>query len=718
MVRNINSILLASILFALSIRYAAAQTYSAAGANGRIAVATVSAPIAPGVFHLVINALPAAGTPPASPFVVAPGDSVPPPPGHYGSGTLTGNPKDPFNPLVLRSDAGKAQLTLKTVASDGVSTTFRFEHDAQDRFYGNGNESENHAGPLVHTSGKQVVNNGTTCVPFIWSPSGYGIFVANNIQDVKSHISWSDREGTLTFTVPGAFADIYLMAASDGAGVLGDYARLTGSAPIPPRWTFGFLLSRWGYKDAADVQDKWQQFRDRKIPVDAFIYDYDWYKNDWEFNATTFPDPVAELARMHGMNLHFVGIRKPRVEGAHADYAKAQGWAIPAPFGIDLRFDISDARAWWWSYQLPLLKDSVDGWWNDEAEQRYDEFFYMSQQQYLGGRAVSQNRQWSIDRAFAPGLQHYGAAAWTGDIDSTWAAFSEQPGTLLNWSMEGMPWISHDTGGFQDTPTPELYTRWIEEAVFIPIMRAHGTHDSPRWPWAFGYAGLQAMTKAINLRYRLVPYLYTLADITYRTGLPPMRPLFLEFPNDRTTWSLNDEWMLGERVLAAPVLTTGGERKVYLPAGEWFDGNTGKSISGAQTMDLTPVPLDVIPFYVRAGTILPLGPLIQSTAEAEDPLEVRIYPGADSTYSLYEDDGNTYAYEKGSSSRIPMQWSDKSRTLTIGGRQGKYPGMLATRHLIIVLPDGLTKQALYSGKKLTVQCGAVAKSGRSNAGVL
>ena len=718
MLRKIRPRVKAGFVLFLGIPYAAAQTGNAAGGNSRVPIETVSAPIAPGVFHLVVNALPHAATPPVSPFVVVPGESVPPPAGRGGSGTLTGNPTDASNPLVLRSDAGRPQLTLKTVASDGVSTTFRFEHDAQDRFYGNGNESENHAGPLVHSSGRQVVNNGTTCVPFIWSPSGYGILVANNIHDVKSHISWSDRDGTLTFTVPEAFADIYLMAAADGAAVLGDYARLTGSAPIPPRWTFGFLLSRWGYKDAADVQDKWQQFRDRKIPVDAFIYDYDWYKNDWEFNATTFPDPVAELARMHAMNLHFVGIRKPRVEGAHADYAKTHGWAIPAPFGTDLRFDIPDSRAWWWSYQLPLLRDGVDGWWNDEAEQRYDEFFYMSQQQYLGGRAVSQNRQWSINRAFAPGLQHYGAAAWTGDIDSTWAAFSEQPGTLLNWSMEGMPWISHDTGGFQGTPTPELYTRWIEEAVFIPIMRAHGTHDSPRWPWAFGDAGLQAMTKAIDLRYRLVPYLYTLADITYRTGLPPMRPLFLEFPDDRRTWSLNDEWMLGDRVLAAPVLAKAGERTVYLPAGEWFDGNTGKSITGAQTLNLSPVPLDVIPFYVRGGTILPLGPVIQSTAEAEDPLEVRIYPGADAAFSLYEDDGNTYAYEKDAFSRIPMRWSDKSRTLTIGARQGKYPGMLATRHLVIVLPDGFTKQATYSGKKLTVPCGAGAKSRWSNAGAL
>jgi alpha-glucosidase len=709
---NIRRVLFAGVVFLLGIQSAAAQDATASDSNRPQPVITVSPPIAPGVFHLVVNGLPDSAAPPASPFVVAPGESVPPPIGNDSSWTLTGNPRNTSNPLVLKSAAGKSLLTLTSVASDGVSTTFTFEHDPQDRFYGNGNESENHAGPLVHTSGKQVVNNGTTSVPFIWAPSGYGILVANDIRDVNRHITWSDSNGTLTWTVPEGFADIYLMAAPDGAGVLGDYARLTGSAPIPPRWTFGFLLSRWGYRDAADVQDKWQQFRDRKIPVDAFIYDYDWYVKDWEFNSKTFPDPAADLAQMHAMNLHFVGIRKPRVAGVNADYAKAQGWTMPALYGTDLRFDIPSARSWWWNDQLPLLKAGVDGWWNDEAEQAYDEFFYMSQKQYLGGRAVSPNRQWSIDRAFSPGMQHYGAAAWTGDIDSTWATFSEQPGTLLNWSLAGMPFVSHDSGGFQGTPSPELYTRWIEEATFIPVMRAHGTHDSPRWPWAFGDDGLAAMTKAIDLRYRLIPYIYTLAEATYRTGLPPMRPLLLEFPDDRATWSLNDEWMLGDRLLAAPVLTKGGERKVYLPKGGWFDGNTGHAVAGAQTLDLTPVPLDVIPFYVRAGTILPLGPVTQSTAEAEDPLEVRIYPGADAAFTLYEDDGNTYGYEKGAFARIPMQWDDGHRILTIGDRQGHYPGMLTTRHLIITLPDGSTKQVTYTGSKLAVRCGGPRKAKR------
>jgi alpha-glucosidase len=426
---------------------------------------------------------------------------------------------------------------------------------------------------------------------------------------------------------------------------------------------------------------------------------------------------------MHAMNLHFVGIRKPRVNGANLDYAKAHGWILT---GNDLRFDIPAARDWWWSKQLPLLKTGVDGWWNDEAEQAYDEFFNMSREQYLGGRAVSPKRQWSLDRAFSPGIQHYGAAIWTGDIDTSWETFSQQPGTLLNWSMAGMPYVTHDTGGFHGTPSPELYTRWIEEAAFIPVMRSHGTNGSPRWPWAFGDEAQAAMTKAIDLRYRLVPYIYTFAEAAYRTGLPLMRPLFMEFPDDQATWSLNDEWLLGDRVLAAPVLAMGGARKVYLPAGDWFDGNTGKAVAGGQTLDLTPVPLDVIPFFVRAGTILPLGPVMQSTTqsgdpleaaatsedalappqpagESEDPLEVRVYPGADAAFSLYEDDGNNYDYEKGAFTRIPMRWDDRKRILTIDDRQGSYPGMLTTRHLVIALPDGSTKNAVYTGGRLTVQ---------------
>jgi alpha-glucosidase len=674
---------------------------------------TVTA-VAPGVFHLLVNASPLAGAPPASPFIVPPADSVPPPPiaNNNAPGTLTGAGAGSASPLTLKSSSGAGLLTLQSVSASGTSVTIVFRHDPGDRYYGSGNAGMSDSGPLIHTSAHQFISNGVTRVPFIWSPTGYGILVANDIHglekyvdgtdhDLKLHIDWTDSNGLLTWTVPASFADIYLMAAPGMYGVLGQYARLTGSAPIPPRWTFGYLQSRWGYMDAADIQDKWHQFRDRKIPIDAFIYDYDWFSNDWEFNPKTFPDPEVNLARMHAMNLHFVGIRKPRVHGKNYDFAKAQGWMLNK---ADLRFDLPAARAWWWSHQSPLLAAGVDGWWNDESESAYDEFFFMSKQEYDGGRAANSWRQWSINRAFSPGIQHYGAAVWTGDILSKWEVLAQQPGTMLNWSLAGMPYTSQDTGGFNGEPGPELYARWMEVSAFIPIMRAHGDlHNTPRFPWMFGDKALAAATKAIHLRYRMIPYLYTEAEAVHRTGVPLMRPLFMEFPDDRNTWGMKDEWLLGDRVLAAPVMAAGGVRKVYLPAGGWFDGNTGKAMTGGQTIDLTPVPLDVIPFFVRAGTILPLGPVIESTAEAEDPLEVRVYPGADADFTLYEDAGDNYDYEKGASTRIPMHWDDKHHILTIGKRAGSFKGMPASRHLQLVLPGAPTKKATYTGGKLTVE---------------
>lgn len=599
--------------------------------------------------------------------------------------------------LSLQDHAGRALVSSGAVTEANGTITLTLTHDPSERFYGAGNESENHAGDLTHPSGTQFVNNGTTRIPFLWSTGGWSVFVANN----QTGASWHDENGTLTWTVPGPDLDLYLSVAPDGYGLLDAYSRLTGHAPIPPRWTFGFMISRWGYADAADVQDKWHQFRDRQIPVDTFIYDYDWFQNDWDFNPKTLPP--GSLDKMKALGLHFVGIRKPRVTGANLDYARRQGWVLSSPLGTDLRFDIPQARYWWWSHHVPLVQAGADGWWNDEAEQTTDEFFQMAQTEWDGWRAMSPRRAWSINRAFAPGMQRFGAAAWTGDIDSSWATLGNQPGTLLNWGLAGMPYTGQDIGGFQSTPTPELYARWIEEGVFVPVMRAHGTYNSPRWPWAFGEDVLAATTKAIELRYRLIPYLYTFAAQTAQTGAPLMRPLVLEFPQDPKTFNLEDEWLVGDRLLAAPVLAQGGARDVYLPAGRWYDFNTNAPLDGGQTLHLQ-APLDTIPAYVRAGTILPLGPVLQATSlGTEDPLEVRVYPGADATFSLYEDDGDTYAYQQGASSRIPMRWDDRARTLTVGNRTGTFRGMLPTRHLNIVLADGSRRSIVYTGRLVQVK---------------
>jgi len=656
----------------------------------------------PGVFHLAA-APPGNPAPPVSPFVV----ETTPWPGAVvrrgaGGAATVQTPQGMLGVqaggrLRLQDWTGRALLPSGTVTAVNGTITLTLSHDARERFYGAGNESENHAGDLTHPSGTQVVSNGVTRIPFLWSTGGWSVLVANN----QSGISWHDENGVLTWTVPSPSLDLYLSVAPDGYGLLDAYSRLTGRAPIPPRWTFGFMISRWGYSDAADVQDKWRQFRDRQIPVDAFIYDYDWFNNDWDFNPKTFPP--GSLGKMKQLGLHFVGIRKPRINGANLDFARKQGWVLSSPLGTDLRFDLPQARYWWWSHHVPLVQAGADGWWNDEAEQTTDEFFQMVQTEWDGWRAMCDRRAWSLNRAFAPGMQRLGAACWTGDIDSNWATLANQPGTMLNWSLAGMPYVGQDIGGFQSTPTPELYARWIEEGVFVPVMRAHGTFNSPRWPWAFGDDVLAATKEAIGLRYRLIPYFYTFAAQTAATGVPLMRPLLLEFPQDPKTFNLEDEWLAGDRLLAAPVLVPGGARDVYLPAGRWYDFNTSAAVNGGQTLHVR-AALDTIPAYVRAGTILPLGPVLRSTSlGVEDPLEVRVYPGADAVFALYEDDGDTYAYQRGASSRIPMRWDDRTRTRTVGARAGTFPGMLPTRHLNVVLPDGSRRGIVYTGRAVQVR---------------
>ena len=653
------------------------------------------------IFHIVVYPK-SSPPPPTSPFVVETST-----PRHTSIRKEGGGIRVdlPSGTLSIRADgsfevdeAKRLVVSMGAVEQTGGRLKMTFKHGDGERLYGLGNAGINHSGDLTHPADHQYVWNGCTRIPFRWSTGGWGFLVAND-QDGSD---WNDTGGELTWRAPGLYIDIYIMLSAN-FDVLDSYSRLTGRSPIPPRWTFGFMLSRWGYKDAADVQDKWHQFRDRKIPIDAFIYDYDWFNDDWNFNPKTFPDPAANLAQMHQMGLRFVGIRKPRINGANLDYARAHGWDLTAPMGTDLRFDIPAARDWWWSHQVPLVEAGVDGWWNDEAEQTIDEFFYMSMAQWNGGRTASKQRVWSLNRGFAPGMQRFGAAVWTGDIDTNWDVLANQPGTLLNWSLAGMPYVTQDDGGFQGTPDPELYTRWIEESLYTPVMRAHGTLGSPRWPWAFGDDALAATTRTIEMRYRLIPYLYTCAAETSQTGIPLMRPLFFEFPADPQTFNMRDEWLLGGHLLAAPILTKGGARDVYLPAGTWYDFNTNTSIEGGKTVHVD-APLDVTPAYVEAGTILPLGPVLQSTSlGVEDPLDIRVYPGGDTDFTLYEDDGTTYAYEHGACTRIPMHWDDRSRTLTVDKRRGRFDGMLSNRHLNVVLPDGTSRQAVYYGNKLKIQ---------------
>jgi alpha-D-xyloside xylohydrolase len=363
-------------------------------------------------------------------------------------------------------------------------------------------------------------------------------------------------------------------------------------------------------------------------------------------------------------------------------------------------------------------------------------------------------RVFIMTRSSYAGQQHYGSNMWSGDVNSSWDMLRKQVPAGLSYSLTGNPNFNTDIGGFfcnayntlgpasapRNPQYQELYVRWMQYGLFCPVFRSHGA-DAPREIWQFGKKGepvYDAIEKQIRLRYRLLPYLYSIAWQVTSNNDSYMRPLFADFAQDKTVWDMTDEFMFGHSILAAPIVNpqyteekiirtdamTGWDRKdnsdgetvgrvdftetktatKYLPKGTvWYDYWTNKQYKGGQRVTIE-TTFDRVPMFVRAGSILPLGPEMQYVGEKTwGNLELRIYPGADGSFMLYEDEGDNYNYEKGTYSTITFQWNNRTRSLTIGDRQGNYPGMLLNRQFTVVLPNGKQQIVRYDGKMQTVQ---------------
>ena len=351
--------------------------------------------------------------------------------------------------------------------------------------------------------------------------------------------------------------------------------------------------------------------------------------SDFTFNPKLFPYPVKQLLELKKQGIKFIGIRKPRLGNNLAlDTARKNGWLIsPNTDSRDLNFSKAGLRSWYEEKNKPLIKAGVDAWWDDEGESYYTCYYWWNKAQYdLLASARPDYRHFTINRAFSPGNQRLGYCTWSGDIPSTWPSLADVPKDLLNFSVAGMYYGACDIGGFQGTPTKEMLVRWFQAGVFLPIMRSHSNiGTTARFPYLWSNDGEAAMRKALDLRYQLLPYIYSLGHEAYNAGAPIMRPLFMEFPADDTVAGTTDEWLLGQGLLAAPVLNEGGKRSIYLPGDIWYNYYTGEMIKGPKTITVNKA-LDEIPVFVRAGTILPIGPVIQYSEEmSTDPLEIHIY---------------------------------------------------------------------------------------------
>jgi len=563
-------------------------------------------------------------------------------------------------------------------------------------------------------------------------------------QPVLTWRSADDR--ATTFRSPAADAIDYVVFYGQNADeVFGQYDKLCGGIPMIPLWSFGFWQCRERYSSSQDLINTGNEFRKRKIPVDVIVQDWQyWGKNGWgamKFDEQFYPDPAGLMKDLHQLHLNFslsVWENVDQKSAVGKNYL-SHNLFIPGTPWIDL-LNPEGRKLHWDAMNKNLNALGVDSWWLDATEPENDALaghttylgpgdkyrltypLFVSKTVYEGQRAASPEKRVSIlTRSAFAGQQRYGTINWSGDIGSTWDAYVRQIPAGLNYTATGMPFWTTDIGGFfrpektqyGDPAYQELLVRWFQWGTFNPVMRIHG-YKTETEIWKFGKDAESDMREMLGLRYRLLPYIYSAAwQVT--KGALIMRPLVMDFANDQDALKQTYEYLFGHDILVAPVTKPDVKvQDVYLPKGiDWYNFWTGERFQGGKTVH-TPAPRSIIPLYVKAGAIIPMGKFMQYTSELKaDTIEIRIYKGRNGHFNLYEDEGNGYNYEKGKYSIISFDWDESRQTLTIGKKKGNFEGSLNKRVFNIIwvksktgvgIPESkLAKIIKYDGEKLLVK---------------
>ncbi len=565
----------------------------------------------------------------------------------------------------------------------------------------------------------------SVCVPFAVSSKGYGLLWDNpgktTIQvGFNDQNKWTSDTGQRVsfFVIAGTYDEIY-------AG----YRLLTGDVPMLPKSAYGYIQCKQRYTSQAELLGVAQGYRDRHLPIDTLVVDWFHYTKmgQMDMDPALWPDPVAMNKQLHAMNFHTMISVWPRFvpESRYYSTLLKNGWfehladGTPTnglPYdraGSDIDTTNPDAARWYWNIiKENYIDKGFDSFWADETEPDLPpngsfwkigpgtEYFnvfplFHTAAIYDGFRRdLPHTRALILARDAFTGAQHNGTIFWSSDISGNWDTLRRQIPTGLNFVASGMPYWSTDIGGWQYLPSshtperpplidpsdaravvghyddyPELYVRWFEYGAFQPNFRSHGSRPQNE-VWSYGKQAEPILSKYLRLRYQLMPYIYSLGYATHRTGAPFMRGLFMDFGADPRTADIRDEYMFGPALLIAPVVEQGmTNREVYLPAGaDWFNFWTNQKLHGGQTITVD-APIDTLPIFVRAGSILPLGEPVESTNELQKIATLRVYPGANSTFELYNDDGTTYAYEQGASQRTQLHWNDTTGRLTHTGAE-------------------------------------------------
>ncbi len=636
-----------------------------------------------------------------------------------------------------------SNISGETVTAKAFRAKQQFQWQEGEALYGLGSHQEGHLN-LRGKSQYLYQHNLKATVPVLVSTKGYGLLF-----DAGCMMSFHDDDkGSFLQLEAVNQVDYYFMYGPSLDQVVGRYRQLTGKVGMLPQYMFGYIQSKERYCNPYEIDSVVTRFRNEQIPLDVIVQDWNYWKSGWwghkKFDEEYYPDPAEMIKKVHDKNVHFMLSIWPSISGNEADEMGAKGYVIGR--GHYNPFEEGGRAMYWDDYvNKNLFALGVDAWWCDSTEPMNEDWgshanaiYNNPQARYeLNSRAQSdllgalrantyslyhslsiyenqrkltnEKRVVNLTRSSYAGQQRYGTIVWNGDTKANWNDFAQQIPAGLNFMATGCPYWTIDAGAFfvskrdpwfwkgdfDDGPLDlgyrEFYTRNIQYCLWLPVFRSHGT-DFAREPWQFGSPGepfYDSIIKQIKLRYRLLPYIYSLAAMVSYDDYTMTRLLAFDFMYDSNVYNLKDQFMFGPGFMVCPVTepmyyTSGSSelvgvnktRQVYLPSNTlWYDFWDGKSYQGGTTL-LANAPIDRIPVYVCAGSIIPMGPVLQHVNQDRNPpLDIRVYPGADGEFTLYTDEGDNYNYEKGQSSTIKFEWNDKDRLMTIGERNGTYEGM-------------------------------------------
>lgn len=668
---------------------------------------------------------------------------------NYGLTNL--NPAD--NVLTLHPEGGQRESI--TVDATGTSGNRR-ERRHMNRFVGSLQIPSDGNYALMLDVGQamarkyHLVIDGDTLVNMnnIWLPpttslitalsAGTHQVIVEGEENDRPQLFWKEVTDETVLSSPVAEAIDYTVFAGTGDEVIASYRELTGPSPMLPLWAFGYIHCRERYNTQEELLENARTFRDRKIPIDVIVQDWQyWGKYGWNamrFDEERYPNPAEMVQKLHEMNMRMMisvwsKIDKQSEVGQDME---SRGFYIPGSDWIDF-FNPEAANAYWKHFSEKLLPYGIDAWWLDATEPENDDLqnrkinngtlpgellrnvypLYVNKTVYEGLRKddPAKRRAFILTRSAFSGIQRYATATWTGDVGYDWETLSRQITAGLGQMSTGLPWWTYDAGGFfrpsdqyNNSDYHELFIRWFQAGAFFPLLRVHG-YMSNTEPWRYGEQVEQLVSKTLDLRYRLLPYIYSEASRVSFEGSTLMRPLVMDFPDDTNALKQKYQFMFGPSLLVSPIIKPNvREWMIYLPSQEtgWIDFHTGKKYEGGRFLKVL-ADLSSIPLFVKAGTILPLGPAKQFTADPiEAPIELCIYPGGDTSFTLYEDEGDNYNYEKNLFSTIELIWDEAKSTLTIGDRMGSFPNMKVNRSFRVILMNSSNEDTTEKKESVTM----------------